>query len=204
MIVLTGLFEGEPEENYYGRIIRVKENGGNVIQIMEYKDILALPDDRAYTVTFQDREYTYTKEELINIKEYNSGVFAFRYGKLVEMIGELKSDNVQKEIYLTDLISLFNEKGYAVAAASPKKNYVVMGFNTKEVLKQMEDIARKIIYEKLKHIVEFEDPDDFFIHENVVGEIIKKGDENVSLNLTIGKGDYINKDYKLEESTKID
>ncbi len=147
MIVLTGLFEGKPEENYYGRIIRVKGENGNVIRIMEHKDILALPDAEPYTVTYNDKEYSYIKEELIDNREYNSGVFAFRYGKLAGMIGELKSDNVQKEIYLTDLISLFNKKGYAVAATSPEKNYVVMGFNTQEVLAEMNEIAWKI-YEK--------------------------------------------------------
>lgn len=149
MIVLTGLYEGKPKDNYYGRIVRVKENNGNVIQIMEHKDILALPDDKPYTVTYNGKEYSYTKEELLNNNEYNSGVFAFRYDKLAEMIGKLKSDNVQSEIYLTDLIALFNEKGYAVAAASPEKNYVVMGFNTQEVLKEMNEIAKKI-YKKNK------------------------------------------------------
>ena len=144
MIVLTGLYEGKPEDNYYGRIVRVKEKKGNVIQIMEHKDILALPDDKPFKTSYQGKEYTYTKEELIKNNEYNSGVFAFRYGKLAEMIGELKSDNVQSEIYLTDLIALFNEKGYTVAAASPEKNYVVMGFNTQEVLKEMNEIARKV------------------------------------------------------------
>jgi bifunctional UDP-N-acetylglucosamine pyrophosphorylase/glucosamine-1-phosphate N-acetyltransferase len=144
MIVLTGLFEGKSEENYYGRIIRVKEESGNVIQIMEHKDILTLPDTEPYTVIYNKKEYSYTKEELIINNEYNSGVFAFRYGKLVEMIGQLKSDNVQKEIYLTDLISLFNKKGYKVAATSPEKNYVVMGFNTQEILEEMNEIARKI------------------------------------------------------------
>ena len=60
------------------------------------------------------------------------------------MIGELKSNNVQSEIYLTDLIELFNDRGYTVTATSPKKNYVVMGFNTQEVLKEMNEIAREI------------------------------------------------------------
>ncbi len=147
MIVLTGLYEGKPEDNYYGRIIRAKDNSRNVIQIMENKDILALPNDKPYTVTYKRKEFFYTKEELINDNEYNSGVFAFKYGKLAEMIGKLQSDNVQSEIYLTDLIAMYNEKGYIVAAASPEKNYVVMGFNTQDVLKEMNDIARKI-YEK--------------------------------------------------------
>lgn len=142
MIVLTGLYEGKTEDNYYGRIVRAKESG-NVIQIIEHKDILALPDDKPFTTTYKGKEYTYTKEELINNNEYNSGVFAFKYSKLAEMIGKLKSDNVQSEIYLTDLIALFNDKGYTVAATSPRKNYVVMGFNTQEVLKEMNEIARK-------------------------------------------------------------
>ena len=144
MIVLTGLYEGKSEDNYYGRIIRAKDESGNVIQIMEHKDILALPDDKPFTTTYKGKEFSHTKEELINNNEYNSGVFAFRYGKLAEMIGKLKSNNVQSEIYLTDLIALFNEKGYTVAATSPEKNYVVMGFNTQEVLKEMNEIARKI------------------------------------------------------------
>lgn len=144
MIVLTGLYEGKSEDNYYGRIIRAKDENRNVIQIMEHKDILALRDDKPYAVSYKGKEYSYTKEALINNNEYNSGVFAFKYGKLVEMIGNLKSNNVQSEIYLTDLIAIFNEKGYTVAAASPEKNYVVMGFNTQEVLKEMNDIAKKI------------------------------------------------------------
>jgi len=143
MIVLTGLYEGKPEDNYYGRIIRAKDNSRNVIQIMEHKDILALSDDKPYLFTYKGKEFFYTKENLINNNEYNSGVFAFKYGKLVEMISNLKSNNVQSEIYLTDLIALFNEKDYTVAAASPEKNYVVMGFNTQEVLKEMNEIARK-------------------------------------------------------------
>jgi bifunctional UDP-N-acetylglucosamine pyrophosphorylase/glucosamine-1-phosphate N-acetyltransferase len=144
MIVLTGLYDGKAEDNYYGRIIRAKDNNSNVIQIMEHKDILALPDDKPYSVIYKGKEFSYTKDDLINNNEYNSGVFAFRYGKLAEMIGKLKSNNVQSEIYLTDLIALFNEKSFTVAAASPEKNYVVMGFNTQEVLKEMNEIARKM------------------------------------------------------------
>ena len=143
MIVLTGLYEGKSEDNYYGRMVRAKDGIGNVIQIMEHKDILALPDDKPYKVNYRGKEYSYTKDELIKDNEYNSGVFAFRYEKLAQTISELKSENVQNEIYLTDLISIFNKKGYPVAAMAAEKNYVVMGFNTQEVLKEMNEIARR-------------------------------------------------------------
>jgi len=207
MIVLTGIFNGDPKDNNYGRIIRVNlsipsdleahSDDGKVIEILEHKDILALPDGKPYSTTYKRRNYIFTKSELIKNNEYNSGVFAFRYGKLKELIGELKSDNVQKEIYLTDLISLFNAKNYSVTAVSPKKDYVVMGFNNKSVLKEMEAIARKNVYEKLKDIIEIEDPDDFFIHENVVVDILKLEKKYSVLDINISRGVYIGKEVKL-------
>ena len=144
MIVLTGLYEGKPEDNYYGRIVRAKDESQNVIQIMEHKDINALPANESYKIVYKGKEFTFTREELLKNNEYNSGVFAFKYGKLRETIGELKSENVQNEIYLTDLIDIFNKKGYSVSAMPAEKNYVVMGFNTQEVLQEMNEIARKV------------------------------------------------------------
>jgi len=207
MIVLTGIYSGDPKENNYGRILRVKEfdsrgtrslgDKGKVIEILEHKDILALPADEPYEASYKGSKYSFTKEELINDNEYNSGVFAFRYSKLKELIAKLKSENVQKEIYLTDLISLFNEKNYSVAADSPGKDYVVMGFNNKSVLKEMEAIARKNVYEKLKDIIEIEDPDDFFIHEKVVENILMADKKYTALDIIIGKGVHIGKDVNL-------
>ncbi|NWG27085.1 MAG: NTP transferase domain-containing protein, partial [Ignavibacteriaceae bacterium] len=213
MIVLTGIFNGDPKENSYGRIIRVtakdvkgKRSGsdeGKVIEILEYKDILALADDKPYLTNYKGRVYSFTKEELINNNEYNSGVFAFRYSKLKELIGKLKSENVQNEIYLTDLISLFNEKSYSVAAVSPEKNYVVMGFNNKSVLKEMEAIARKNVYEKLKDIIEIEDRDDFFIHEKVVDNILMADKKYAALDVIVGKGVHIGKDVDLNFNLQL-
>ncbi|RPI65245.1 MAG: multidrug transporter, partial [Ignavibacteriales bacterium] len=175
MLVLTGLFEGSPLQNFYGRIIRVKsfdEEGkpsGNdkarVIEIMEHKDILALDDNKPYRIKYNRKTYSYTKKELLENNEFNSGVYAFDFKKLTSLINSLSSNNVQKEIYITDMISLFNKKGYSVNAISPTKPHVVMGFNNKSVLKEMEDLARNQVYEKLKDIIEINDPDDFFIHE---------------------------------------
>ena len=213
MIVLTGIFNGDPKENNYGRILRVKEfdsrgtrslgDKGKVIEILEHKDILALPADKPYEAVYKGSKYSFTKEELINNNEYNSGVFAFRYRKLKELIGQLKSENVQKEIYLTDLISLFNEKNYSVAAVSPEKDYVVMGFNNKSVLKEMEAIARKNVYEKLKDIIEIEDPDDFFIHEKVVENILMADKKYTALDVVVGKGVHIGKDVDLNFNLQL-
>lgn len=207
MMVLTGIYEGDPDQNSYGRIIRVKEKDdegknsgkdcGNVIQIIEYKDILALPDNLLYQINYKNKRYSFTKEELLNIKEFNSGVYAFKYDKLLELIYNLSSDNVQNEIYITDLISLFNLKGYSVGAVSPKEQYVVMGFNNKSVLKEMDEIARRNVYEKLKDVIEIDDPDDFFIHDSVVKDLIELDKEGTPLDIKIGKGAYIGDGVKL-------
>jgi bifunctional UDP-N-acetylglucosamine pyrophosphorylase / glucosamine-1-phosphate N-acetyltransferase len=207
MMVLTGIFSGNPMNNTYGRIVRVKdfdESGspsGNdiarVIEIIEHSDILALDDNKPYKVKFNGKTYSYTKKELIENNEFNSGVYAFNYKKLKKLIGSLSSDNVQNEIYITDMISLFNENGYTVNAISPEKPYVVMGFNNKSVLKEMENVARSQVYERIKDIIEISDPDDFFIHETVVEDILELDKQNIPLDLRIGRGVYIGKGVKL-------
>ncbi len=203
MMVLTGIYDGNPAQNYYGRIIRTKEENGNVLQIMEFKDILALPDDKPYELTYRNNKYTYTKKELIEINEFNSGVYAFDYKKLIDLIKNLSSDNVQNEIYITDLIELFNQKGYSVGAVSPKEQFVVMGFNDKSVLKEMDEIARRNVYEKLKNIIQIDDPDDFFLHDNVVNDLIEFDKKGIPLDIRIGKGTYIGDGVKLNYNAEF-
>ncbi len=213
MMVLTGVYSGDPYENYYGRIIRVKEKDdkgdssgddfGKVIEIMEYKDILSLKNEVPYKVKFKRKIYSFTKEELINNNEFNSGVYAFKYKKLIEQIENISSNNVQNEIYITDLISLFNKANYSVMAVSPPDQNVVMGFNNKSVLKEMENVARKKVYDKLKDIIEIDDPDDFFIHDSVVEDILEMDKQNVPLDIGIGKGVYIGEGVKLNYNLEL-
>ncbi len=207
MMVLTGLYEGDPKDNSYGRIIRVKdkdvngkhagEDAGKVIEIMENKDIWSLDQDEEYILEYNRRKYCYSREELINNNEFNSGVYAFKYDKLMELVFNLDSNNVQKEIYITDLIGLFNRSSYIVDAVSPMEQHVIMGFNNKAVLKEMESIARQINYDKIKNIIEISDPDDFFIDESVIEDIIRMDSEGIPLDIKIGKGAYIGKGVKL-------
>ena len=213
MMVLTGIYSGDPMNNSYGRIIRVKdkddkgvpsgEDKGKVIEIMEHKDILALPNDKLYKVKYNGKVYSFTKKELIENNEFNSGVYAFNYKNLIQLIGQLSSDNVQQEIYITDMISLFNKHCYSVKAINPKENYVVMGFNDKSVLKEMDAVARRQVYEKLKNIIEINDPDDFFIDETVVEDILQMDRQNIPLDIRIGQGVYIGKGVKLNYNLEL-
>lgn len=207
MMVLTGIYEGDPQNNNYGRIVRVKdkdvngnwsgEDKGKVIEIIEHKDILSLNESKPYITSFKGKEYSFTKEELIKNNEFNSGVYAVNYRKMKKLIGQLDSNNVQGEIYITDLISVFNNNGLTVRAVPPREQHVLMGFNNKSVLLQMESIARDIVYDKLKDIIVFEDPYDFFIHEDVVKQIIKLDKKGQPLDITIGKGAHLGKNAKV-------
>ncbi len=213
MMVLTGIYEGNPAKNSYGRIIRVKEtdetgkssggDAGKVIQIMEHKDILALPEKEPYKIRYNKKTYSYTRKELIENNEFNSGVYAFNYKKLEELVHSISTNNAQNEIYITDLIDIFNKKGYSVSAVSPKEQYVVMGFNNKSVLKEMEDVAREKVYDKLKDIIVIDDPEDFFIDENIVNEILEMDGKNVPLDIKIGKGVYIGRNAKLNYNLEL-
>lgn len=65
MMVLTADYQGNPEENYYGRIVRVPEKDatgkssgadhGKVIEIIEHRDLLALEANKPYRITFNRR-----------------------------------------------------------------------------------------------------------------------------------------------------
>jgi bifunctional UDP-N-acetylglucosamine pyrophosphorylase / glucosamine-1-phosphate N-acetyltransferase len=213
MMVLTGIYEGEVQENSYGRIIRVKDfdatgassgaDAGKVVEIMEHKDILSLKEDVPYEIIFNNRKYSYSKKELIENREFNSSVYAFDYQKLIELIDKLSSNNAQNEIYITDLIALFNQSGYTVGAVSPHEQSVVMGFNNKSVLREMEALARHKVYEKLKDIIEITDPEDFFIHESVVEQILDMDKNGIPLDIVIEKGAYIGADVKLNYNLTI-
>jgi len=213
MMVLTGMYEGDPAENSYGRIVRVKEfddsgknsgkDYGKVIEIIEHKDILSINDKKPHIRKFNGKDYTFTKDELLNNNEFNSGVFAFKFDHLVKQINKIKSDNVQGEIYITDLISLFNKSGLSVSAVSAEQQHVIMGFNNKSVLKEMDAIARKINYEQIKDTIAIDDPDDFFIAEDVVNEIIKQDRKEKPLDIRIGKGVYVGEGVKLNYNIRL-
>ena len=80
-----------------------------MIEIKEYNDIRALREGETYLLKYNSQTFSFTKNELLEIDEFNSGVYAFRYKYLRDLIGKLESNNVQNEIYITDLISLFNQ-----------------------------------------------------------------------------------------------
>ena len=213
MMVLTSMYNGDIEENYYGRIIRVPEKDidgvpsgedqDKVIEIKEHKDILSMDTAEPYIVQFNGRGYAFSQQELLQLREFNTGLYAFRAQTLREHIALLREDNVQGELYITDLISIFNSNGLTVRAATTEDEHAVLGFNVKSVLKEMEIIARHAAYEKLKDTISIADREDFFIADEVIEEILAMDEEHGPLDISIGKGVYIGPNVKLGKGVII-
>ncbi len=212
MMVLTGIYVGEPEENYYGRIVRVPDSGGNgqkdehagkVLKIMESKDIMALDPSESHTIEFGDKSYNFTRKDLVETREFNTGGFAFRGEPLHELIHQLDANNVQGELYVTDLIEIFNRNNLIVTATPAEDNRDVLGFNNKSVLKEMNKIYQREAYEKLKDIVDFRDPEDFYLNDEMVEAIIQMDNKKEPLDLRIGKSVYINGNITFSPGVRI-
>jgi bifunctional UDP-N-acetylglucosamine pyrophosphorylase/glucosamine-1-phosphate N-acetyltransferase len=84
------------EPGTYGRVIRDRD--GSVLRVAEAKT-----------------EGDATAEEL-EIREVNTGVYAFDAGALVAALGQLESNNAQGELYLPDVLPAMRAAGKTVAA----------------------------------------------------------------------------------------
>jgi bifunctional UDP-N-acetylglucosamine pyrophosphorylase / glucosamine-1-phosphate N-acetyltransferase len=201
MTVLTGRYSGPAEQNYYGRIVRVPttdcdgapagEDEGKVIEIKEHKDILGLPEDGHYDVAYNGLTYRFGRNQLLEMNEINTGVFAFKESHLRTLIREIKTDNAQGELMLTDLVHIFNQHGRVVRAVLAASEEEILAFNVKSVWRQMETIAHRWAYERLMDLITIVDEEDFFIADETIDHIIALDRDRGPLDIVIGKGAYI-------------
>jgi bifunctional UDP-N-acetylglucosamine pyrophosphorylase / glucosamine-1-phosphate N-acetyltransferase len=104
----------------YGRILRNLD--GSVSAIIEEKALT--PVQRA-------------------IREVNSSVYCFTLAKLRPCLAELRPDNVHRELYLTDVIRLLNERRERVEAMPAADPEEVLGANTRAELARVDRIFRQ-------------------------------------------------------------
>lgn len=108
-----------PDPSGYGRIIR--REGGGVSAIVE--DRALLPSQRG-------------------VNEINSSIYCFDLQKLLPCLDQLKPDNAQRELYLTDAVALLDQRGEKVLAQVAPDAHEVLGCNTRAELAEVDRIFR--------------------------------------------------------------
>ncbi|CAM2864769.1 UDP-N-acetylglucosamine diphosphorylase/glucosamine-1-phosphate N-acetyltransferase [Mycobacterium intermedium] len=107
----------------YGRILRTQDN--EVMAIVEQTD--ATPSQR-------------------EIREVNTGVYAFDIAPLRSALGQLSSNNAQQELYLTDVVAILRRDGHTVQASHLDDSAVVAGVNNRVQLAELgAELNRRIV-----------------------------------------------------------
>ncbi len=122
-----------------------------------YGRIIRRPDEQTVDRIVEEKDANDAEKA---VKEINSGVFAIRGNLLKQLLPQIGNDNAQQEYYLTDIVSLANSAGHAVAALMISDSGEVMGCNTKVQLAQLERIYQHRQAEQLmRGGVTVSDPD---------------------------------------------
>ncbi|MDI3314957.1 MAG: bifunctional UDP-N-acetylglucosamine diphosphorylase/glucosamine-1-phosphate N-acetyltransferase GlmU [Mycobacterium sp.] len=107
----------------YGRILRTQDH--EVIGIIEDAD--ATPSQR-------------------RIREVNAGVYAFDAAALRSALSRLRADNVQRELYLTDVIAIMRQDGRVVHVRPVDDSALVAGVNNRVQLAELgAELNRRIV-----------------------------------------------------------
>lgn len=184
--VLTMIVE---DPHGYGRIVR--DQSGAVAEIVEQND---------------------ASEEQKTIKEVNSGIVLASKTDLVTCLGNMRSDNSQKEFYLTDIFSIARENGIQTEAHIAPVAADLEGANDRKQLAGLERRYQERMTSRLMDAgVQLADPErtdirgkveagsDVFIDVNVVLE----GDIALGDDVQIGPGCVL-KNCRLAAGTKVD
>ena len=173
----------------YGRIVR--DEGGNIKEIIEEKD---------------------ATEEQLKLQEINGGVYCFDIQELLKALKELKPTNSQKELYLTDVIKIMNEKGLKTGAVIVKDNTEILGVNDRMQLELLTKVLKMRINQyHMQNGVTIEDIDNTYIYDDVeigMDTVIHpnttiKNDVVIGQNCEIGPNSYIREGCRLADKVKI-
>jgi bifunctional UDP-N-acetylglucosamine pyrophosphorylase / glucosamine-1-phosphate N-acetyltransferase len=112
----------------YGRVVR--DAGGAVARVVETK--------QAGDATEQE----------LQIREVNTGIYAFAGAALLAALPRLSADNAQGELYLPQVLDLLRADGARVAAHAVQDPGLVLGVNDRVALAEVRALAQRAILER--------------------------------------------------------
>jgi bifunctional UDP-N-acetylglucosamine pyrophosphorylase/glucosamine-1-phosphate N-acetyltransferase len=167
----------------YGRIIRSDQPGRQIARIVEEKD--ATPAER-------------------QVREINSGIYAFALEGLFDAVRSVAAQNAQNEYYLPDLVAIYRQRGQGVETVVVPNANEILGINSRRELAEVSRIVRQ---EKTAALmaegVTIEDPATAYIDRDVVvgrDTVIHPG-VSIEGRTTIGSGCEIHSGVRIVDST---
>ena len=128
----------------YGRIVR---SGEQIARIVEERD-----------ATSAERQ----------IREINSGIYAFALEGLFDAVRSIAPQNAQREYYLTDLVGVFRERGRRVETLKVSDASEIRGINSR---RELAEVTRAVRQQKATELmasgVTLEDPATAYIDRDV-------------------------------------
>jgi bifunctional UDP-N-acetylglucosamine pyrophosphorylase/glucosamine-1-phosphate N-acetyltransferase len=174
--VLTAMVDAA---NGYGRIVR---NGERIARIVEEKD--ASPAER-------------------QIREINSGIYAFALDGLFDAVRGIATDNAQNEYYLPDLVAIYRKRGSIVETVTVSNPDEIRGINSRLDLAAVSRIVRdQKTAELMAAGVTIEDPATAYIDAGVtIGvDTILHPAVSIEGSTTIGTGCEIHSGARIVDS----
>jgi bifunctional UDP-N-acetylglucosamine pyrophosphorylase/glucosamine-1-phosphate N-acetyltransferase len=167
------------EPRSYGRIVR---SGQQIARIVEDKD-----------ATSAERE----------IREINSGIYAFAIEGLFDALRSVAANNVQQEYYLPDLVAIYRQQGLGVETVTVSDADEIRGINSRIELAAVSRILRdKKTAALMAAGVTIEDPATAYIDDDVTIGADTVVHPGVSLEgrTTIGAGCEIHSGVRIVDS----
>jgi bifunctional UDP-N-acetylglucosamine pyrophosphorylase / glucosamine-1-phosphate N-acetyltransferase len=164
----------------YGRIVR---SGREIARIVEDRD--ASPAEK-------------------DIREINSGIYAFALDGLFTALRNIAAENAQGEYYLPDLVSIFRQEGRVVDTFTVGDADEIRGINSRSELAEMSRLMRQQKNSELMALgVTIEDPATAYIGRGVqigADTIIHPG-VTIDGATTIGSGSEVHSGVRIVSST---
>ncbi|OLT43388.1 UDP-N-acetylglucosamine diphosphorylase/glucosamine-1-phosphate N-acetyltransferase [Serinicoccus sp. CNJ-927] len=139
----------------YGRVVR--DGDGELAEIMEFKDAVKRRDAG-------DPDYGH----VVDIREFNSGIYAFDVEVLRRALDQVGQANEQGEKYLTDVIKIAREEGRTVVAHPVTDLMQTEGVNDKVQLAALgKELNRRVVERHMRDGVIVVDPATTWIDADV-------------------------------------
>ena len=174
--VVTAVVE---DSTGYGRIVR---SGQNIARIVE------------------ERDASSTERQ---IREINSGIYAFELAGLFEAVRSIGAENAQREYYLPDLVAIFRRRGVTVETFCVPDADEVRGINSRSELAAVSRIVREDKTTELMAAgVTIEDPATAYIDGDVAigADTILHPGVSLEGKTTIGAGCEIHSGVRIVDS----